>query len=258
MTDEKKDAIPAWKALHQSIFDWCRDCCPSPLESDIDELINIVRPQPVADDAGGDAVAEWVKAQPHETYDGLKRQFYSLKCMLNSIGTQLSFYQKKSYETGEQHLAALQESLDSERAMNATLTAELEAKTTSAPAEPEAEGDALKHFDNELECAKKERSDAGFPEIVISYSEYALYQEAVNSHRAALSKPPAQPDKDLVAVNHELTWGDRGGGMYWQARCCNFTTIGNGGPYNTAEEAKEAARHGCNRMIAQTDKTGVV
>lgn len=44
---------------------------------------------------------------------------------------------------------------------------------------------------------------------------------------------------------HELTWGDRGGGHYWQANCCGHSTIGNGGPYNTAEEAQEAARKLC-------------
>ena len=86
--------------------------------------------------AGGDA-AEWIKAQPAQDYDDLKRQFCSLKSALNSMGEQLSFYSKKSYETGEKHLAELQASLDSERAMNAQLTEELAALT---PAPIDVEG----------------------------------------------------------------------------------------------------------------------
>jgi hypothetical protein len=81
-------------------------------------------------------VDEWVTAPPHETYDGLKCQFRALKTMLNSMGQQLTHYQKKSYETGEKHLAALKESLESEREMNAKLTEELVA-LQSQPAKPQ-------------------------------------------------------------------------------------------------------------------------
>lgn len=97
------------------------------------ESARYTRAQPVADDAGGDVQA-WVKAEPHGTYEGLKLQFYSLKSMINSMGQQLSFYMNKSYETGEKHLSALQESLESERAMNAALTEELAA--LSSPQTP--------------------------------------------------------------------------------------------------------------------------
>lgn len=76
------------------------------------------------EDKGGE---EWIKAQPHETYEGLRQQFHSLKSLVNSMGEQLSFYHKKSYETGEKHLKDLQESLESERDMNAKLTEELAA-----------------------------------------------------------------------------------------------------------------------------------
>ena len=70
------------------------------------------------------AEVDWIKAQPHETYDGLKKQFMALKNMLNSMGEQLSFYSKKDYSLSEKRLAALEESLESERAMNAKLTEE--------------------------------------------------------------------------------------------------------------------------------------
>jgi len=69
---------------------------------------------------------------------------------------------------------------------------------------------------------------------------------------ALLSKPAAGTipltAEQFEKVDHNLTWGDRGGGHYWQARCCDFTTIGNGGPYNTAEEAKSAAQAGCKAL----------
>lgn len=71
-------------------------------------------------------VREFIKANPHEDYDMLRRQFLSLKSMCNSMGEQLSYYRGKSYETGEKHLTSLKESLDSEKAMNAKLTEEIE------------------------------------------------------------------------------------------------------------------------------------
>lgn len=60
-----------------------------------------------------------------------------------------------------------------------------------------------------------------------------------------LNRVIAEMKGEREQVEHTQTWGDRGGGLYWQSRCCDFTTIGNGGPYNTAEEAKKAARAGC-------------
>lgn len=71
---------------------------------------------------------EWIKAAPHETYEGLKTQFMALKSMVNTMGQQLSFYRKRDYQTGEAHLKSLQESLESERAMNAQLTEELSSR----------------------------------------------------------------------------------------------------------------------------------
>jgi hypothetical protein len=34
-----------------------------------------------------------------------------------------------------------------------------------------------------------------------------------------------------------LSWGDRGGGLHWQARHGDKTTIGNGGPFASAADA---------------------
>lgn len=39
----------------------------------------------------------------------------------------------------------------------------------------------------------------------------------------------------------QVSWGDRGGGQPWQARVGPYSTIGNGGPYRTAEQAIFAA-----------------
>lgn len=69
---------------------------------------------------------EWIKAKPAPDYESLLKQFNALKSLVNCMGQQLSFYKNKSYETGEAHLKKLQESLDSEKAMNAALTEELE------------------------------------------------------------------------------------------------------------------------------------
>ena len=37
-----------------------------------------------------------------------------------------------------------------------------------------------------------------------------------------------------------LSWGDRGDGKHWQARHGGRTTIGNGGPYPSAQAAIRA------------------
>ena len=89
----------------------------------------------------------WIKAEPADNFDALKKQFQSLKSMVNSMGEQLSYYQKKSYETGEKHLAYLSEQLESEKAMNAKLTEELDrAHAVMNDAEtPKAFGRITKH-----------------------------------------------------------------------------------------------------------------
>lgn len=78
-------------------------------------------------ESSADNVQEWVKATPHDTYEGLKTQFSALKNMINSMGKQLSHYQDKNYSLSEARLKSLEESLESERDMNAQLTAEIAA-----------------------------------------------------------------------------------------------------------------------------------
>jgi hypothetical protein len=55
----------------------------------------------------------------------------------------------------------------------------------------------------------------------------------------------------VASVKHDLTWGDRGGGQNWQASCCGKSTVGKGGPYATADEAKLAAQQLCGNHRTQ-------
>lgn len=71
-------------------------------------------------------VDSWLKADPNADYNLLKQQFFSLKSICAAQGQQLSVYRKKSHELSEKRLAALEESLESERQMNFQLTEELE------------------------------------------------------------------------------------------------------------------------------------
>lgn len=63
-------------------------------------------------------------AKPSDDYTLLRKQFGSLKTMLNCVHQQLSFYQKKDYSLNESRLNSLEKSIESEREMNATLTDE--------------------------------------------------------------------------------------------------------------------------------------
>ena len=67
-----------------------------------------------------------IKAEPHEEYEMLRRQFMSLRSLANNQIEQLSFYSKKNYLLSEAKLAELEKSLDSEKQMNAILTQEAE------------------------------------------------------------------------------------------------------------------------------------
>jgi hypothetical protein len=69
-----------------------------------------------------------MRYKPSEDYATLRKQFIALQGVLYCKEQEAAHYRAKNYETGEKNLAALQESLESERAMNAQLTAELEAR----------------------------------------------------------------------------------------------------------------------------------
>lgn len=78
-----------------------------------------------------DALALWKKpaqfnAVPSSEHNILVTQFNSLLALANSLEAQLAYYRKQDYDTSEQRLKALEEALESERAMNAKLTSELQ------------------------------------------------------------------------------------------------------------------------------------
>ncbi len=69
-----------------------------------------------------------ITTEPSEDYDKLKGQFLALKSLSNSQSKTISFYIDRDYSLSEQRLKSLEESLQSERDMNAQLTEELEAQ----------------------------------------------------------------------------------------------------------------------------------
>jgi hypothetical protein len=64
-------------------------------------------------------------AKPSEDYDNLKKQFFALRSLANSLQDSLNFYQKQDYELSKERLDLLEKSLESELEMNAILTEEL-------------------------------------------------------------------------------------------------------------------------------------
>lgn len=165
------DATKSWGGANE-----ISDACFIALSGTLDLLAILTRME---------KMEAWVKAEPHEDYECLKRQFISLRSMVNSLGQQLSFYQKKSYETGEQHLSALKESLESERSMNAALTEELAA--LSSPQTPADLIDAAR--------AVIARWDTP------AWKESEPTADVINRlRRAADAVPPPQPDPRAEAM----------------------------------------------------------
>ena len=71
--------------------------------------------------------------KPHETYEGLKRQFLAMKALLNSKEAELNVYRKRVNEFKIGRIVQLEAELESEKEMNAILTKELELKHESKP-----------------------------------------------------------------------------------------------------------------------------
>ena len=65
-------------------------------------------------------------AQPSETYEGLRTQFFAMKNLLLSMEKELSIYKKMSFDLSSSRLDELQKSLESEKEMNFILTKEIE------------------------------------------------------------------------------------------------------------------------------------
>lgn len=64
--------------------------------------------------------------EPHETYEGLKRQFFALKKILQSKEAELHVYQKRIREFDFEKIIELEAELESQKEMNSILTEELE------------------------------------------------------------------------------------------------------------------------------------
>lgn len=66
------------------------------------------------------------RLKPAGSYSGLLKQTLALNMLADSFEKELKFYRDKNYSLNENRLKELEESLESEREMNAVLTEELE------------------------------------------------------------------------------------------------------------------------------------
>ncbi len=66
--------------------------------------------------------------KPHETYEGLKTQFFALKNILKCKEAELTVYQKRMREFNIDRVIQLEAELESQKEMNDILTNELELK----------------------------------------------------------------------------------------------------------------------------------
>lgn len=103
--------------------------------------------------------AEELWPEPAADYEGLRKQFSAMKNLVHSLQAVQSHYMQKDYNLSESRLAALQEALESERAMNAKLTDELQALSeqqgSPTPYEPtEAEVEAALYWFIVERCAQ--------------------------------------------------------------------------------------------------------
>jgi hypothetical protein len=62
---------------------------------------------------------------PHETYEGLKKQFYALKIILQCKDAEIEVYRKRIEEFKVSRIIQLEAELESQKEMNAILTNEL-------------------------------------------------------------------------------------------------------------------------------------
>jgi len=67
-------------------------------------------------------------AKPHESYEGLKTQFFALKTLLQSKEVEVEVYRKRIQEFRVERIIELEAELESQKEMNAILTEELELK----------------------------------------------------------------------------------------------------------------------------------
>lgn len=65
-------------------------------------------------------------AKPHKTYEGLLIQFLAMQRVCASLEKQLYFFQEKAKKLSPERIEQLEKEIESQREMNAILTAELE------------------------------------------------------------------------------------------------------------------------------------
>jgi hypothetical protein len=68
-------------------------------------------------------------AKPHETYEGLKTQFFALKNILKCKEAEIIVYRKRINEFKMERIIELEAELESQKEMNAILTEELTFKS---------------------------------------------------------------------------------------------------------------------------------
>lgn len=136
--------------------------------------------------------------KPSDNYKSLRRQFSALLTMLASNEEICSVYMKQDYKLSEKRLKSLEDSLESERDMNAQLTSELDALTLSQNhiVEPNKMvtdkecAEALEWINDNKEVAEilLERNLKEFPKSS-SNMRYANNIKYYNTISQALSRP---------------------------------------------------------------------
>jgi len=271
MTDQKKDDLlrrlipgpdgqsPVW--LYP---DGSHRCVTRFDVSDINAALAITRAQPVADDAGG-GLAEAVELLRREekTFAADDSYTHGWNDALDAIVDNNSFNNDLSAEC-----------------IHGIHPDQCITCTHPAPAEPEAEVDALGHFRTNIDGRSALGCFESAVQAIRNHDKFVVSKDEIKREtwwnificecmrlcrdyehgpeiRAALSTPPARPDKDLIAVRDALELQSfeirpqlglpivvEGGGRFIHER--DFIS------------AKSKILAIVNRMIAQTDKTGVV
>ena len=68
---------------------------------------------------------DYKNIKPSESYEGLKKQFYALKSLLQSKDVEVAVYRKRIEEFKVSRIIQLEAELESQKEMNAILTEEL-------------------------------------------------------------------------------------------------------------------------------------
>lgn len=108
-------------------------------------------------------------------YDGLRIQFNALKSIAISQQATIEHYQKRVQEFNVERVIQLEAELESEKAMNAILTQELELKET----ENKQIGYSIEHLRKAIELARKgdyEQDWSGGIQVFDKYNENEIIE----------------------------------------------------------------------------------